>query len=235
MSVTLTEIKEDLLRKLYIEIPNLAPQGILDDVLMAINGACQMLNVAGNPFWRETSATLTGVTGTTPSTMTDAQRIISMKNATGRPLIRAANEDECKFAHEIFQGLTTAGADNPALVYAVASVFNATTGGFTFTIHFGPQPLATQDLTVSYIKVFTNYLKSDLENDVKIVSVPFEYVETILLPIARYLVTTSHFFSNKEAIPVLKEGYQAAMNALQDANPEIAFPSISQLVKGASR
>jgi len=223
MTTTLKEIKEDVLRKVFIEQPDTAPESIKTDVLHAINQAFQLLNTAGHPFWRESHKDKT-FSGTDPQTLTGVQRVNKVVNADGRNLLRVSDEHKVKFAHEIYSGQLTAGSDYSATVYCVAVEMDDTTQREVLKLHIGPQPLVAQTVTVYYLSTFTPYTKDQIEQEGVMVSVPFAYIETILLPVARYLITRCHWFKNDRLLPQLREDYQTAISIMRDANPELKFP-----------
>jgi hypothetical protein len=224
--MNLPDIKDDLLRKLYIERPASSPDYVLDDILHAINSAGQLLNSIGFPFWEKKTTELS-FSHIIPERVLDARKVeVVRSKSTGLALQRASSRGQVKQWEAMFE--SAEGNFNDA-GYQIARVFfseaEVPSTLKQVRLQVGPSPLLEQTVKVEYVPVFERYSRADMENESIRVAVPSDYVETLFLPIARYFGTRSHFFSDKENFGRLQDDYRQAVAMLQAVNPELSMPT----------
>lgn len=80
-----------------------------------------------------------------------------------------------------------------------------------------PAPSGQQLLSARVRYAAPNYAATDTN---KVLPVPNEYVESILIPVAEQHLTRSEFFRNESAKPAIAQSYQTAINLLRSLNPQ---------------
>lgn len=227
--MTLPEIKEDLLRKLFIERAASAPDYVVQDVLQAINGASQTLNGLGVPFW-ERSTVDKSFDETNNVRVFNARKVQSVRSKeTGLALSQASSKQEVLNYDALFEsarGNEVDGGFQKARIYFVESERPASKNQVRVLV--GPGPLLDQVLELELIPVFTAYTTADLENSSKEVPIPFDHIETIFLPIARFFATRSHFYSD-DNYQMLESDYVSAIDMVKRLNPGAVLPSVEDI------
>jgi hypothetical protein len=227
----LVDIRKDLLRKLGVETPSDAPAYVDEDVLTAINLAGQVLNTAGDPFWL-TDEVIVTVDGSTKTKVIDGHSVKTARiSATNLPLLRAESLWQLEQYHSIYLGDAT-----PAASYAPQAYFVDTTSAadaLVVTVHFGPRPMVSTELKIVYVPKFVNWVLADINSGTKKPEIPFDYIESTFLPIARYYATRSHWFSRSDMMPAIERDFASAVQVLQSANPALHVPYADQLRKEA--
>jgi hypothetical protein len=234
--MNLPDIKNDLLRKLFIERPGNSPDYVLDDVLHAINSAGQLLNSIGFPFWAKETIDLK-FSHIIPERVLDARKVeVVRSKSTGLALQRASSRAQVKQWESIFESAegnyNSAGYQSARVFFSEAEVPSTLK---QVRLRVGPSPLLEQTVTVEYVPVFERYTRADMENESVSVAVPSDYVETLFLPIARYFATRSHFFSHTENFARLEDDYRQAVSMLQAVNPELSMPTPPSLPQPRQR
>ena len=82
-----------------------------------------------------------------------------------------------------------------------------------------PTPNANATLEFDAILEPTEYSAADLSDSAVSVPVAHKYVEEILLPLVRYFLTRSRFFTNADKLPMLEADYKAAMDSMGLGEP----------------
>ena len=235
--MTLTDIRDDLLRKLGIEDPGDASALVETDVLHAINAAGQLLNAAGDPYWRLKNEGL-NFSKTTASADIDGHSIkhVRVKDG-GKPLLEA----DSLWQLEQYQNIYMPGTLNPepeagyeAECYYIEAQ-SGPVGATQVTVHVGPKPLATVELELRYVPRFEAWTLTQMQDNSTRPDVAFEYIELTFLPLARYYASRSHWFSREDLLPKMEADFAAAVQALQNFNPELRIPYMDQLKQTEER
>ena len=239
MALTIVQARNDLLSKLGIEDATLASTLALQDVLVAINGAMQQLQTAGQSYFTRQNLTLTLAAGTAiyniPSSMQSVLGPVRWNDV--KPLRALESQGELDQFARIFLGDSGygGGTDDDPVAYWVDYLRTGTAGDVcAITITLAPAPAAPAGtLVMEVINDAPNYVVADLSSTA-VLPVAQNYTESIFLPIARMLVTRSSQFSRPELLPQLKEDYQRAMARLGFAGgfPNQQEPQPPRQVKG---
>lgn len=217
MSLTIAQVRNDLLSKLGIEDATLAPALALQDVVVAINGAMQFLQTAGERFFTQTEIEVTLGAGTGSYVISAAvQSVIApVRLNDAIPLRALTSRGELDQFDRIFLGGTDYGSNyGTPVAYWPEFTRNGTTGDIVrITIWLAPIPAADGTLNVQVINDAPSYAVADLSGST-VLPVAQNYTEAIFLPIARMLVTRSSQFSRPDLLAQLTQDYERAMTQL---------------------
>jgi len=227
--MNLPEIKADLLRKLFIEQAATAPAYVVQDVLQAINSAAQLLNVMGDPFW-EKGITEKAFDEVIDEHVLDARSVASVRSvATGIALAKSSSLQQVINYDSIYESARDNEVDSQyktARIYYAAAERPASTSQVRVSV--GPTPLSSQSLQIEFIPNFVRFVTADLEDTGAEISVPYNFIETVFLPIARFFATRSHFYSD-DNYPLLEQDYLTAMDVVKSLNPSVNIPSVEDI------
>lgn len=230
--LTVVQTRNDLLSKLGIEDASLASALALQDVVVAINGAQQMLQTAGEDYFTRETVTLTLAVGTSVYNVpANLQAVIGpVRWNDVKPLRALTSEGELDQFARIFLGQTGygVGADGDPIAYFVKYLRTANPGDICgITIRLAPAPAAPPGtLVCEVIYDAVAYTVADLTSTTP-VPVAQNYTESIFLPIARMLVTRSSQFSRPDLLPQLTADANRAMEMLGVSG---GFPNADQPV-----
>jgi|SRR5882724_9368488 len=230
MPLTIVQARDDLLSKLGIEDATLASALALQDVVVAINGAMQMLQTAGQDYFTREILTLILAAGTAIYTIpTSTQAVIGpVRWNDTKPLRALTSEGELDQFARIFLGDTGYGSGsfgNP-IAYFVKYLHSGNTGDIcAISIRLAPPPSGPPGtLVVEVVNDAPAYVVADLPDSTAL-PVAQNYTESIFLPIARMLVTRSSQFSRPDLLAQLTADGERAMQMLGVSG---GFPNVEQ-------
>jgi hypothetical protein len=232
--LTLPQVANDLLSKLGIEgsDPSQAPPLAQQDVVIAINGAMQRLQTAGQDFFTRQKIILTLGAGTAVYNISQAvQAVIGpIRLNDSIPLIALSSRGQLDQFDRLFLGQADYGAaPGVPIAYWVETKNNGAATGNIEQINIYPVPVPTGGspgtLAVEVIDTAPAYAVSDLTNAAITLPIAQNYTEAIFLPIARFLITRSSQFTRQELLPGFTQDYQDAMARLGFAG---GFPITDQ-------
>lgn len=218
MPLTISQVRTDLLSKLGIEDPLDAEPLQDQDCLIAINGALQMLQVAGEDFFTREHVVLPFSAGTALFALdTDVQTVIGPARWNDvTPLRALESRGELDQFDRIFLGNANEGtSEGDPLAYWVENIRQGNAGDIVqVNIWLAPRPLIAGDLYVDVVHDAPTYDQADFSAGTAVLPVAQNYVESVFLPIARMLVTRSSQFSRPDILPGLTTDYERAMATL---------------------
>lgn len=232
MSLQIAQVRNDLLSKLGIEDVADASALALQDCVVAINAAMQMLQTAGQDYFTRETKTTALVAGE-PSFTVDqlTQAIIGPVRWNGIPLRALLSRGEYDQFARIFLGETAYGpSDGDPIAYWVETVRRVlpepTAGDIVETkIYLAPSPTEPAGtLVYDVIMDAPSYVVADLETTA-ILPIAQNYTESIFLPIARMFITRSSQFSRPDLLEQLTADAQTASIRLGFAG---GFPNAVQ-------
>lgn len=230
MSLTIKQAALDLLSKLGMELtdPATAPALAQQDVIIAMNGAMQTLQTAGQDYFTRSKVTqaLTANTASYALALTIQTVIGPVRWNTDKPLRALESRGELDQFDRIFNGGTDygAGSGEPE-AYWVENVRSGTAGDINqIYLWLAPVPTAVGTLEIEVINDAPNYAVANI-GDTTVLPVAQSYTESIFLPIARMLITRSSQFSRPDILEQLTTDYQVAMQRLGLAG---GFPNAEQ-------
>lgn len=229
MPLTIAQVRDDLLSKLGIEDSGLAPALALQDAVIAINGALQFLQTAGEDFFTREEVVLPFVAGTAFYTLPeDVQTVIGPARWNDTVPLRALeSRGELDQFDRMFLGVSDYGtSDGDPMAYWVENLRNGNSGDINeVRIWLAPRPAIGGQLYVDVVHDAPTYDTDDFAAGTAILPVAQNYTESVFLPIARMLVTRSIFFSRPDQLPSLQSDYERAMATLADVG---GFPNAVQ-------
>lgn len=230
MSLTIAQVYSDLLSKLGIETTVGVSTLVQTDCVIAINGAMQMLQTAGEDYFTRQMLTLTLAAGTSiynvPATMQEVLGPVRWNNE--KPLRALGSQGEYDQFARTFLGEDQYGVgdDGDPIAYWPRFLRSGTTGDVcAVTILLAPAPTnPAGTLTVEVINDAPTYVVADLTSG-NTLPIAQNYTESIFLPIARMLVTRSSQFSRPDLLEQLTSDAQMAMQRLGLSG---GFPNVAQ-------
>jgi len=226
----IVQVRNDLLSKLGIEDATLAPALALQDCVIAINGAMQMLQAAGQDFFTRQYQTLTLAVGTSFYTLpSSVQSVIGpVRWNDSKPLKALESRGQLDEYQRIFGDSTAygVGTGDPE-AYWVENVRNSSSAGDInqINIWLAPQPNSPAGtLVIEVVNDAVAYVVGDLASTV-VLPVAQNYTESIFLPIARMLITRSYLFSRPDILEGITADYQLAVQRLGTFG---GFPNVDQ-------
>ena len=228
--LTLPQVANDLLSKLGIEDAATATALQLQDVVVAINGAMQMLQTAGQDFFTRTIGTISVSAGTANYTInTSFQSVLGpVRWNDTKPLRALTSQGELDQFSRIFYGGAGYGVGSdgvPAAYFVKFLRTGGTTGDIVaVSIRLAPAPATSGTLTFEAENDAPSYTTSDLSSTNEL-PVAQDYTESIFLPIARMLITRSSQFSRPDLLEQLTTDGTRAMQTLGLAG---GFPNATQ-------
>lgn len=232
MSLTLIQTRNDLLSKLGIEDATLAPALALQDCVVAINGAMQMLNTAGQDFFTRTRTTVTLYAGTALYALPNSVQAVlgPVRWNDTKPLRALASQGELDQFNRIFLGGDDYGSGTAGDPIAYWVDFNRSGSAgdvCAVTIQVAPAPTTPPgNLVIELVNDAPAYVVADLDDTTEL-PVAQNYTESVFLPIARYLITRSSQFSRPDLLAQLTEDYRTALATLGQAGGffNVAIPA----------
>lgn len=230
MPLTIVQARDDLLSKLGLEDATLAPALALQDVVIALNGAMQMLQTAGQDYFTRELITLSLSAGTAIYNIpTSAQAVLGPVRWNNlKPLRALTSEGELDQFARIYLGQTGfgSGAVGDPMAYFVKYLRTGTEGDICgISIRLAPAPAAPAGtLVAEIVNDAPSYVVADLTSTTAL-PVAQNYTESVFLPIARMLITRSSQFSRPELFTQLQGDGERAMAVLGVSG---GFPNVEQ-------
>lgn len=230
MALSIVQSRNDLLSKLGIEDPTLAPALALQDVVIALNGAMQILQTAGQDYFTREQVTLTLSAGTSiynvPTSMQSVIGPVRWNNT--KPLRALTSEGELDQFARIFLGETNygVGTNGDPVAYFVKYLKTGSIADICgITVRLAPAPgNPAGTLVVEAVNDAIAYVVADLSSTA-ILPVAQNYTESIFLPLARLLITRSSQFSRPDILPQIQED---AARAFERLGVSGGFPNVDQ-------
>lgn len=235
--LTLPALYADALAVVGLYDPAKAPAFMRDRALADINGALQLMQLAGEDFYsrEEITVTIPANTGSVnlPETV---QRVLEPVRMNNRPLIKLETRSQLHDFGALYFGTISTLDPAPPVAYFVEGT--RTTGNDPVSLRFYvvPTPEESTPLTVPVVQEPPVYAVADVSNSAIVPPVPHKYHETILRPLVRYSMATSSFYSESDAgrLPDLRADYQRALSLLGMAAPAMPPPPAAALAGGST-
>lgn len=224
--MTASELRDSLLRTFWAVQPAQTPTYVHEDVAVAVNQAFQALWAAPNyDYLRRRKESFSTVNGTASYAM-DATllQMIGPVTTPSWPLIPLGHKGDYQQFAARYLGADASAASGGPRAYYLERIYagDSTASGVTVNLLLVPTP--TSAVTVNYEAAFEppTYTTCELEED-KVLPIPHGFVETLLLPIARWYLKTSHWFKKSQAVnsePAIDAQYAQAWAQLGYADPQ---------------
>lgn len=218
MPLTIAQVYADLLSKLGIESVVGVSSLVQQDCIVAINGAMQMLQSAGERFFTQEQITLTLAAGTSSYTVAKTiQSVIGPVRLNDETPLRAlTSRGEYDEFDRIFLGDTGYGAaaGTPIAYYPEFTRSGSTGDIVLITFYFAPVPDGAYTAVAQVVNDAPNYVVGDLSPGSTVLPVAQGYTESVFLPIARMLICRSSQFSRPDLLASLENDYRVALATL---------------------
>lgn len=241
MGKTLREIFDNAIQILNIEKGDNSPPFIRERVVTDINAALQLLQTAPKDHFQREEITLNLVNGTNAYDLAaEVINVLLPVRIGSDTLTEITSRGEFDRFGQIYLGQTNTSGTRakPMAVYVQRRRRTGNADPSKTQILFAPTPNATYTAKVEVTKTPPAYTVADLADPSPEVPVPHEFSESILLPIVRWNVRTSHFFSRQDLLSSMAEEYAKALDMLGLSNPKIdhtAEPDAMERKKAAAR
>lgn len=219
MALTVIQARNDLLSKCGITDAAEADASMLQDVVVALNFAMQVLQTAGQDYFTRETVTITLSAGTATYTIpTSTQAVLGPVRWNNlKPLRALESQGELDQFARTFLGESGygAGTDGDPIAYWVRFLRSGNTGEIVnVTIILAPAPAAPAGTMVAeVINDAVSYVVADLTSTA-VLPVAQNYTESIFLPLARMAITRSSQFSRPDLLEQLTQDGKTAMARL---------------------
>lgn len=221
--MTITGIRDEEYRLLDINAGVTVSDDVKADCANALNKALQMMSLAGGDFFLSESVTQAITANTATYTLgATIQRVIGpVRMSGGEHLRELRNKGQYQGYGTYLAGGTTmtAAAGSPRAFYLDTN--KATTGAdaVEIVLCLCPAPAADGSVVFDVIKEPTAYTAANLDTGTTTIPVAHQYTESILIPLVKYFLSRSRFFTNSDKLPLIETDYHAALAALGLADP----------------
>jgi len=233
--MTREQIRDDILRRVWVNSPAAAPSHVLADVATAVNAALQILWLArGTGFFTavDISATITG--GSKSVALPDTvQEVLACRNSDDESLSPVYSLDDILHYRTRYEGAAAESNGTPA-VFWVETRRNEGDDTAGITLYVAPTPSGNTTLTVETKGQAPSYTAAQMADGAATIGVAHQYVETLLLPLARYEATRFGWFENEPLRGSLREAAETALRAQGLASPWPESPSTAREVANAA-
>lgn len=225
------ELKQDLLRKLYIEDSSALTGVILDgleaDVVTAINESFQSLWTAPFDHFRRKHFTFPTVIGTSAYTLDQTVQDVlgPVKANDATPHLRPIKDrgDFDNYATRFKKALTNSSSNARPEAYFLERLFRDAADSALIKMLLTPAPDAVYTIDMEASTEAPSFTLAEIDSAVAL-PIPHQYVETVLLPIARMNVTRSHYFLADERpteLQKMEQDFIAARKQIGDTDPQL--------------
>lgn len=214
--MTIGDIRDDLLRKVWVESLSNAPGYIVQDVTTAINAALQEFWMSPHRHFRTTPESIV-IAGNSSSfdLPTNIQEVIAPVRAGGKDLIRISKKGD-------IQNIDRYEYDSAATAFYHIDANRAGSGNDGVSVTMLVSPAPTNDLTVTFDAVYEcpAYTVADVTAGTVVIPIAHQYIESLFMPIARFAVMQSHWFWEQEKSKFIEADAVAARERLGLSNPD---------------
>jgi len=224
--MTRREIRDDVLRRVRIDDPDNAPDHVIADVVTAINQALQTLYlIPGGDFYTLSDYEVTVATGTNSIALSSAiQRLDSVRLASGVPLGPVfAREDILNYRRR-YEGALAEDGGTPVAYWLEQrrAASGAAADASACTLFVAPTPESDTLLKLEGKSEATIYTVVEMESAQAGIAIAHRYVQSILLPLARFKATECAWFKDDALGARLKSASESAFAAVGLSAPWLA-------------
>ena len=225
------DLLNDLLRKLYIEDPSALSgvilTGLQADCVDAINRAFQTLWTAPADFFRRKHFQFATVSGTQEYTLEQGvQEVLGpVKVNGGTPHLRPVKDrgDFDNYATRFQGSLTNVVSNAQPKAYYLERLWQDAADSAVCKMLLTPTPDTAYTIDFEGSTEAPSFTLAELQAEPDL-PIPHNYVEGILLPVARLFACRSHYFMAAERQPEVQQFQQdfiMAMGQLGDSDPTL--------------
>lgn len=221
--MTRRQIRDDILRRAWIERPEAAPAHVLADVATAVNQTLQTLHLMpGAEFFRLRSWEVTVPGGQRSVELPAAvQTVRQVRRVTsGKELRPVSTRSDILHYARRFLGADAEEPGLPAAYWLESGESGVLEDSVASTLHVAPAPAAATALEVRAEAEAPRYTAADMESEAEGIAAPHGYIESLVLPLARRQASRFSWFAGGDAAAArLDDDAAAALAALGLAAP----------------
>jgi len=234
--MTRLDIRNDILRRVWIEDPDNAPAYVLQDVATAVNQALQRLWLArGSEFFTSVDEAVT-VTGGSRSVAlpSGVQTVLACRLSDGLTSLRPVfSLDDILHYRTRYEGAVAESAGTPR-VFWVEVRRNEGADTVDCVLYIAPTPSSSTALSVETKGEAPIYTVAQMADNAATIGVAHQYVESLFLPVARYESTRFYWFRGDEPLrESLREAAALAMSQQGLAVPWPESPKVPEVATAA--
>lgn len=218
--LTLCDVVKEVLLVWGLQGKCAAPDYAVSRAINDVNAALQTIwnQAPDRNYWTSSTITITFADGESEQALADdIQNVVGpcRLESNNRTLSPVGTIGEIETFTDTY--LDGAAGSQP-LAYHVNRQRQSEDDPAKCTLIIAPPASGETDILLEVVKEAPRYLVSDL-NSCPIIPIPHKYVETLLLPVARYLATSFMMFTNQDAKKAIDDDYLMAMRAIGIADP----------------
>ncbi len=219
--MTIREIFKNGIQPLLIEKAEIAPTFIRERVIGDINAALQFMSTGVDYFTREPISFSIDAGAPSIALPEDTLNIFGpCMLGDGSPLTRIETRGEFEQFAQIYLGYTTAApSGKPHGYYVEKSKRQGSDNTVALTARFTPLPSVAYTVALEISRRPPTYTVAQIEEPSPTVPLPHKFAESILLPIVRWNVRTSHLFGGHEMLASMEQEYNTALAQLGMSQP----------------
>lgn len=219
--MTLRQIFDNAAQLLNIEDGTNSPVFVRERVVSDINSAIQLMRTGIDYFTREVIEIPFLAGGNAVTLDEDILNIYGpVRLGNNNPLTEVKTMGELLQFGQLYLGYTGNPPQGQPVAYFVNTEKAAGPRLLSTSIYVAPTPDQAYSVIAWGSRTPENYTVEDLESPSPEVPVPHDHAESILLPIVRWNVRTSHIFRSPDQLPAIEQEYSAALLQLGLSNPQ---------------
>lgn len=219
IGLTVCDVIRDILLCWGIEQPCNAPKMAKIAALNVLNNGMQVLwnQAKDRNYWTQSTLSISFTSGTNSAVMDQTiQNVIGpARLSTGEPLVSLSNVSESESFSSSF--LEDSAPTRP-VGYFIERNNQSGADPVKCTMILSPTPTADVTVRVDVVKESPRYTILDFDS-CPLCPIPHKYVESILMPVCRYLSMHSHLYTNRESEKTIERAYIKARRHLDVADP----------------
>ena len=229
----LKELRDNILRLLWLERDTIVPSYIFEDVTTAINSALQLLWTTPKDYFRKQELTATIAASSDNVTLPDnIQEVVGplwIGAENDRELQRIEDQSDWNNFWQRFYGVTSAPSSLGNKIHFYFLRERNQSGAESVQVTLEVKPTPTVETVISYLASAEapSYEVSTINSlsGGEVIGMPHKYVESLLLPIARWMATRSHYFFDTEKIDLIQQDAARALQMLDLSDPTLGTQS----------
>lgn len=218
-SLTVCDVLRDIMMCWGMEQPCAAPEMAKISALNVLNNAMQVLwnQAKDRNYWTQSTINVTFNTGVTESILAnEIQNVVGpARLSTGQLLVPLANISE---AENFADAFVEDGTNNGPVSYYIERNNQAGADPAKCTMIISPAPTGNITVRLDVVTEAPRYYITDFVS-CPLCPIPHKYVESLLMPVCRYLASHSHLFIQRERQEVIQNDYMQAAKLLDVADP----------------
>ncbi len=220
--MTVRQVFENVIQTLLIERGDNSPDFIRTRVIDDLNAGIQTMTTGIDYFTAEDLALQISAGSASAALPEDTLNIHGQPTlGDGTPLTNIRTPGEYQQYAQLFLGYkNNAPAGRPSGIFFDTQRRTGADNSVKTTARFCPVPDVAHTVNLLISRRPRRYTVADLSGVSPEIPMPAKNAESILLPIVRWNVRTSHFFNSPNMLPSMEQEFQAALVQLGLTEPQ---------------